>query len=202
MISKACKGFAFISKACKGFALKSKACKGFTFKSDAFKGFTLIRTRLCRNLVNVQAFTLIEMLVVISIIGILATIVLSNMSGVRERARDVQRKSDISQIQKAMEMYKNAQTVPAYPVSGITNLKTALENGGVYMQKMSYDPYCPGNVCTSNWVNYSYTRGADVLTYTLTTCLENASDPQADSPLVNCSNDSPKKGALFTRSNP
>lgn len=47
--------------------------KEFILRSKACKGFTLIRTRLRRNLVNVQAFTLIEILVVISIAGFLVT---------------------------------------------------------------------------------------------------------------------------------
>ena len=39
-----------------------------------------------------SAFTLIELLVVISIIGALATIFIANFMGIRERARDSQRK--------------------------------------------------------------------------------------------------------------
>ena len=50
-------------------------------------------------------FTLIELLVVISIIGLLAGLVISNVAGVRERARDVERKTDLDQIKKALRMY-------------------------------------------------------------------------------------------------
>lgn len=45
-----------------------------------------------------KGFSLIELLIVIAIIGILASIVLSAISGVRERARDVKRRAEVSQF--------------------------------------------------------------------------------------------------------
>ncbi|OGZ24413.1 MAG: hypothetical protein A2896_01240 [Candidatus Nealsonbacteria bacterium RIFCSPLOWO2_01_FULL_43_32] len=55
-----------------------------------------------------RGFTLIELLVVIAIIGILSSIVLVSMGGVRKSARDTVRKSDMSQIGKAQEMFYGA----------------------------------------------------------------------------------------------
>ena len=52
-----------------------------------------------------KAFTLIELLVVISIIGLLASIVLISLRGVRAKAKDARRLSDMSQIVLALEMY-------------------------------------------------------------------------------------------------
>ncbi len=46
-----------------------------------------------------------ELLVVIAIIGILSSIVLTSLSGARERAKDGRRISDIKQIQLALELY-------------------------------------------------------------------------------------------------
>jgi len=139
-------------------------------------------------------FTLIELLVVVSIIGILATLLMANVGGVRERARDAQRKSDINQIQKALEMYKNSQSTVSYPVT--LNWRTSLEGGG-FMKSVPHDPKYV-STCTENcWPDYSYTRDAtDILKYTLKACLENASDPQKDSTNT-CST-----GYSFTRTEP
>lgn len=49
-------------------------------------------------------FTLIELLVVVSIIGLLASIVVVSMSGVRQSGRDARGISDIKQIQTAIEL--------------------------------------------------------------------------------------------------
>jgi prepilin-type N-terminal cleavage/methylation domain-containing protein len=45
-----------------------------------------------------KGFTLIETLVVISIIGILATIIITSLLGARDKARDTKRKAELSQI--------------------------------------------------------------------------------------------------------
>lgn len=123
-----------------------------------------------KNIKN--GFTLIELLVVISIIGILAALLMSNFAAIRERARDAQRKSDLKQIQKALEFYKDAQT-PAiqYPqTSSWETLTTNLE-GSNYMKKVPVDPI------NANSYVYSYAPTVgDTLNYTLKACLENASD--------------------------
>jgi len=52
-------------------------------------------------------FTLMELLIVIAILGLLATIGLGSFRTSQMKGRDAQRKSDLSQIQKALEMYYN-----------------------------------------------------------------------------------------------
>ena len=49
-----------------------------------------------------RAFTLIETLIVIAIIGILATVIIISLVAARDKARDAKRKSEISQIGKLL----------------------------------------------------------------------------------------------------
>ena len=53
-----------------------------------------------------RTFTLIEMLIVIVIIGILATALIPRLQSVQWRARDTKRKTDLKTIYNALEIYK------------------------------------------------------------------------------------------------
>ena len=138
-----------------------------------------------------KGFTLIELLVVIAIIGGLSAIVLPNFMGARERARDTQRKSDLKQLQKALETYKLDQTAPnAYPTTAAGN---SLVNSGscwssgsnctgnVYMNKLPFDPQ------SLTPTPYYYLLDiADSYKYTLCACLENRADTEGVGPPASC----------------
>jgi len=55
-----------------------------------------------------QGFTLIELLVVIAVIGLLSSIVLVSLQGVKGKARDARRMHDLSQIRTALILYNDA----------------------------------------------------------------------------------------------
>ena len=55
---------------------------------------------------NRPGFTLIELMAVIVILGILATIVAINVSPFLQRANLEKMRADISQVEKALELYK------------------------------------------------------------------------------------------------
>lgn len=63
---------------------------------------------------NKKGFTLVELLVVISIIGLLSTLAVVSLSSARQKARDAKRASDVKQIQTALELYFSDQNT--YPV--------------------------------------------------------------------------------------
>ena len=68
---------------------------------------------------NENGFTLLELLVVISIIGILAALILANLNSTRERARDATRQSDIKQYQTSLGQYASENT-GIYPIHHTT----------------------------------------------------------------------------------
>jgi len=65
---------------------------------------------------NQEGFTLVELLVVIAILGILAAIVLFNVSGVNASAACNAMKTDGATVQSAADLYYN--TNQKYPVTG------------------------------------------------------------------------------------
>ena len=125
-----------------------------------------------------EGFTLIELLVAISIIGVLSSFLLANFVGVRQRARDGVRKSDLRQIQSALELYRS--DLSTYPSSPLPGCGFPLVAGNTtYMQKIPCDP--------SNGAIYVYTVGSGNTTYSIFACLENGNDGQLDIPKTNCS---------------
>ncbi len=118
-----------------------------------------------------EGFTLIELLVVIAIIGILSSFLVSNFIGVRQRGRDGTRKSDLRQVQAALELYRSDQGT--YPAS-LPACGSSLTGGtSTYMQKTPCDPL---NTTTQ----YSYCTANSNNNYAIRACLENANDSQID----------------------
>jgi type IV pilus assembly protein PilA len=54
-----------------------------------------------------SGFTIIELLIVIAIIGILATLVLTNFQGAQAKGRDTVRKNDINSVYQKLEEFYN-----------------------------------------------------------------------------------------------
>ena len=119
---------------------------------------------MLKKLRSEQGFTLLELLVVIVIIGILALLIIPNLTSAPKKARDVQRKTDLRAVQKSLEEYYVSNN--AYPVTTtFTALSTSLVPS--IMRALPVDP------STGNPVYY-YSGTATA--YTLKGCLENTGD--------------------------
>lgn len=88
-----------------------------------------------------KAFTLIELLIVIAVIGVLSTIVAVSYPNYTKRARDTQRKSDLKQYQVALETYAN-QHSGVYP-AGSGRLNSIITGGPEDPGGTNYYQYLP-----------------------------------------------------------
>lgn len=111
-------------------------------------------------------FTLLELLLVIAILGSLAALISGNFLTSLSKGRDAARKSDLSQIQRGLELYyEDAKEYPTTITFG-SALSNMNEDNVVqtYMQKIPNDP--------KSGVNYEYI--SDGTQYQLYACLENS----------------------------
>lgn len=128
-----------------------------------------------------SAFTLIELLIVITIIGILATFVVVSFTSAQQKTRDARRKADLDAIKKALELFQTDTIGGKYPFG--------LGANGGNLTTPGYIKTYPKDPTTS--VSYSYSAmpaggncisgnnavdTAGCSTYTLKACLENGND--------------------------
>ena len=124
-----------------------------------------------------RAFTLIELMVTIAIIGILTALATTSYVGVRARARDAQRKNDLTQLKINLNTYYIAQTPVKYPLAEVA--KVTLNNTNdvlftalvpAYAKSIPLDPLNSGNNV------YKYQSSGNGSSYTLYGTLENTND--------------------------
>jgi type II secretion system protein G len=136
-----------------------------------------------------KGFTLLELLIVIVIIGILALLIIPNITSAPKKARDTQRKTDLTTIRKGLEEYFVNNN--AYPAT-----LAALEdvNTGPIMKDVPDDPKNSGVLV------YTFTNGTPTNGYTLKACLENAGDNGANV-AADATCTAPAGGKAFTLTN-
>lgn len=135
-------------------------------------------------------------MVVISIIGILTSLVMSNMNSARERARDTQRKSDLRSIQTALRLYYNdAGRYPCSTAEAVKRIKgcdiqavcanvAACNWGSQWMAGTTvYMNILPNGPLPDEKYQYTY---IDDDSYTLDACLENKSDTKCVTDAILC----------------
>jgi len=112
-----------------------------------------------------KGFTLIEILIVVAIIGLLASVVLVGLGSFRSRGRDARRVSDLREVQNSLELYYFKNN--SYPTANSwADLRTALTAAGIGVSIVPNDPL------SDSGKTYYYGVSADKQSYTLGTTLE------------------------------
>lgn len=98
-------------------------------------------------LITKNAFTLIEVLVVATIIGVLAGASFLSYRGILKSGRDSTRKAHLEQIRSAIEQYRSNNVNGSYP-DGDDLIISCASTGGItdstntYLSKIPLDPSC------------------------------------------------------------
>ena len=132
-----------------------------------------------------RAFTLVELLVVISIMAILTIITVSQFRTARKRANDVARKGDLNAVAKALQLYFADYGV--MPAEGVINnnwgkeFKDAAPTPYTYMVKLPTEN-------TVGWLQYCYKNegGTTPKKYALFAKLEVSSDSECEGHNYTC----------------
>lgn len=115
-----------------------------------------------------KGFTLIEILIVVAIIGLLASVVLVGLGSFRSRGRDARRVADLREVQNSLELYylRNGN----YPtVNNWSDLRSELINEGIGVTIVPNDP-----LSDSSGQTYSYGYSSDKQGYVLAGTLEDS----------------------------
>jgi general secretion pathway protein G len=98
---------------------------------------------------NQDGFTLIEIMVVILILGLLATIVVQSLRGAADKAKHVKAQADLAEIKTALDRYyldngyypttdQGLNALVSPPTNG--RMPANYENGG-YIERLPRDPW-------------------------------------------------------------
>lgn len=96
-----------------------------------------------------SGFTLFELLVSISIMGIMVALAMVSYSSAQRKARDTRRKEDMKTVQTAAEQYYSLSGAYSYPSTTAPGDWTTTD-GQVMLQKFPTDPKGTG------WTGYTY----------------------------------------------
>lgn len=128
-----------------------------------------------KNKINKKnGFTLFELLVSISIIGILTALASVAYSGAQKKARDSRRLQDIKLVQTAAEQYYSQSPTYTYPASAGTWVSGS---GSTILSSFPRDP--------KTKVIYTYTPGASNNSYVVYAQVEDVSNGNATTTACN-----------------
>lgn len=119
-------------------------------------------------------FTLVELLVVISIIAVLLGLSLFSLQGAKESGRNARRKSDLEMIRSGIELYKS--DCGTYPLSPLPDpllgddSSSSCLSSNIYISEIPDDPQPAerGYIYTSNGIIYELCAALEGVTGTET----------------------------------
>jgi general secretion pathway protein G len=106
-----------------------------------------------KKMKNKKGFTLVELLVVMTIIMVLTVVGMINYGNANKKSRDAKRKSDLESVRVALEMYR--QDNGSYPAD-----EDVLVDD--YIKELPEDPQFPTKSYTYVISDYEYTLSADL----------------------------------------
>ncbi len=118
--------------------------------------------------VSRKGFTLIEVLVVATIIGLLAAAGAASYTSLNKNSRNARRRADLENIRAAIEQYRSNSTTNVYPTAAAApgmafGTGSITDGSNTYMSKIPKDPK------DSTYLYYYTSSGSD---YTLGAYLE------------------------------
>ncbi len=115
-----------------------------------------------------KAFTMVELLIVVSIIAIILTMAIFSFNNTREDSRNSQRVSDIKQVQLALEKYYNDNG--SYPSELTFGQSLIGSSGKIYMDNVPTNPN-PRDDGDCSDSEYQYSYNSSNKTYQITFCI-------------------------------
>lgn len=126
------------------------------------------------NKINRAGFTLVELLVVVSIVAILTAVIMSNVRTAKEKARDSVRMQDVKTFQAGLALYQTGKgQYPIYDgyITGDDLLSQSLKNDMI-LKSIPLDPI---NRITGSIDYRYYYKSVDGSIYLIKFCLETTS---------------------------
>ena len=135
-----------------------------------------------------RGFTMLELLLAISIAGIIATIGISTFPGILERSRDGRRKSDLKIVASALEQFHSDQNYyPSNSTGSAVNFSSPSSNPWITDLSSSYIRSLPKDPRNNATYFYNYTSPLTHQSFVLWTNLERTDDPdRVASPTSSC----------------
>lgn len=107
-------------------------------------------------------FTFVELLITMTVLGIISTLFLSNFRPSLNRARDTQRKSDLAQYRIALENYAAAHN-SLFPTGAVQNIATGVCPSAL---RPNFIASCPDDPFVANGA-YNYRYWSNGTAYTI-----------------------------------